>query len=249
MNLHSAIPSSTSMRTIYNLAALVSFLTPGAHALYETTYHSTSLAIQPLTILQKSSSYDPDNTTLFLVCPVGTIVDQPGPTIYMSTGDLVWSNPSLGGCEDFNIQTFNGQQYLTMWLGSGSAVVGAQEGSGNATMLNSNYEIVMNVSAVNPGGTDLHEFNIVKPANQTALVTAFNTIPVRFHCAGGPQRLSSKKIPRAARLDVRWWPSERVLREFDRPGDRYRHEARPLQLDLSGSHRSFRVVQQHIANG
>jgi hypothetical protein len=175
------------MRTIYNFAALVPFLTPGAHALYETTYHSTSLAIQPFTILQKSPSYDPDNTTLFLVCPVGTIVDQPGPTIYTSTGDLVWSNPSLGGCEDFNIQTFNGQQYLTMWLGSGSAVVGVQQGSGNATMLNSNYEIVMNVSAVNPGGTDLHEFNIVKPANQTALVTAFNTIPVRFHCAGATE--------------------------------------------------------------
>ncbi|KAJ6506948.1 ASST-domain-containing protein [Mycena sanguinolenta] len=130
------------MRAIYNFGALFPFLTPGAHALYETTYHSTSLAIQPFTILQKSPSYDPDNTTLFLVCPVGTVVDQPGPTIYTSTGDLVWSNPSLGGCEDFNIQTFNGQQYLTMWLGSGSAV--------------------------------------------TALVTAFNTIPLDLTSVGGP---------------------------------------------------------------
>jgi hypothetical protein len=77
-----------------------------------------------------------------------------------------------------NLQTFEGEQYLTVWVGNGTAETGAQVGSGSALMLNSRYEVVRNVSAVNPGGTDLHEFRIQAPANKTALLTAFNPIPV-----------------------------------------------------------------------
>ncbi|KAJ6540340.1 ASST-domain-containing protein [Mycena capillaripes] len=158
---------------------------PFALALFETTYQSTSLAIQPFTILKRSPNYDPDNSTLFLVCPGGTVVTQPGPTIYKSTGELVWSDPSLGACTDLNLQTFDGEQYLTVWVGNGTAEEGPQTGSGTALMLNSRYEVVRNVSVVNPGGTDLHEFRIQAPANKTALLTAFNPVQLDLTSVGG----------------------------------------------------------------
>ncbi|KAJ7166985.1 ASST-domain-containing protein [Mycena filopes] len=89
---------------------------PCAYALFETTYHSSSLAIQPFTILERSPTYDPDNSTLFLVCPEGANVVQPGPTIYTSTGDLVWADPTLGPCSNLNFQTFEGKEHLTLWF-------------------------------------------------------------------------------------------------------------------------------------
>ncbi|KAJ7728272.1 ASST-domain-containing protein [Mycena maculata] len=177
-------PFSANMPTFPKLVSLLALATPCVHALFETTYHSSSLQIQPFTILQKSPSYDPDNTTLFLACPAGLDVAQPGPTIYKSTGELVWADPGIFNCDDFNIQTFDGQQYLTMWFGVGSPLAGT--GDGTALMLNSKYEIVKNVSAVNPDGTDIHEFNIVRPENKTALVTAYNPIPLNLSSVGGP---------------------------------------------------------------
>ncbi|KAF7367932.1 hypothetical protein MSAN_00858200 [Mycena sanguinolenta] len=73
-------------------------------------------------------------------------------------------------------------------------------GFGTVLMMNPNYEVVMNVSAVNPEGTDLHEFNIVKPENKTALLTAFHTIPFDLSSIGGP---------------VDGWYSNGVIQEVD----------------------------------
>jgi hypothetical protein len=165
------------MRSSLAVAALVALLAPRVLAEFETTYRSTSLAIQPFTILERSDSYDPDNTTLFLTCPAGFAVAQQSPTIYDSHGELIWADPTLGGCSNFNLQTYEGQDYLTMWIGIGDPATGLQTGSGVGIMLDSKYENVQNVSAVSPGGTDAHEFNIA-PGNKTALVTAYNPIPV-----------------------------------------------------------------------
>ncbi|KAJ7060910.1 ASST-domain-containing protein [Mycena amicta] len=157
------------------------------HALFETTYKSSSIANQPLTILSRSASYDADNSTLFLLCPGGTSLVQPGPAIYTSAGDLVWANPLLGSCMNINLQMFDGEQYITLWVGSGTAEDAQQEGHGTGLMLNTRYENVRNVSAVNGDqGTDLHKFNIVKPQNKTALVTAFNPVPANLTSVGGP---------------------------------------------------------------
>ncbi|KAJ7617630.1 ASST-domain-containing protein [Mycena polygramma] len=163
-------------------AAFAALLTPGVLGLHERTYHSSPLAIQPFTILKRTADYDPDNTALYLTCPAGNDVVQPAATIYDSTGELVWADPSLA-CSDLNYQTYDGQQFLTMWVGTGNGASGLQTGSGNGIMLNSKYEIVQNVSAVNPGLTDLHEFHIV--GNKTALVTAFNPIPLNLTSVGG----------------------------------------------------------------
>jgi hypothetical protein len=168
------------MHWLLPLVAIFGGLPLRVQALFETTYHSFPLAVQPFTILERSHLYDPQDTNLFLVCPNGGVVAEPGAAIYKSSGELVWANSSFGNCYDFNMQTFNGQEYFTMWVGAGSAAVGGQMGFGTVLMMNSSYEVVMNVSAVNPEGTDLHEFNIVGPENKTALVTAFHTIPVRL---------------------------------------------------------------------
>ncbi|KAJ6592392.1 ASST-domain-containing protein [Mycena capillaripes] len=166
------------------VAALVALFTPQVLALYERTYQSSPLVIQPFTILERAADYDPDNTTLYLTCPAGNVVSQPGATIYDSNGELVWADPNLD-CAGLNYQTYDGQQYLTMWIGSGNGAAGLQTGSGTAIMLNSKYEIVKNVSAINPGLTDLHEFHIVQPENRTALVTAYNPIQHDLTSVGG----------------------------------------------------------------
>ncbi|KAK7050172.1 hypothetical protein R3P38DRAFT_3605853 [Favolaschia claudopus] len=44
----------------------LSLATRAVLAEYEVTYRSSPLAILPLTILERSADYDPDNTTLFL---------------------------------------------------------------------------------------------------------------------------------------------------------------------------------------
>ncbi|KAJ7929703.1 ASST-domain-containing protein [Mycena leptocephala] len=164
------------MHWLLPLAAIFGGLPLRVQALFETTYHSFPLAVQPFTILERSHLYDPQDTNLFLVCPNGGVVAEPGAAIYKSSGELVWANSSFGNCYDFNMQTFNGQEYLTI------------------------YEVVMNVSAVNPEGTDLHEFNIVGPENKTALVTAFHTIPMDLSSIGGP---------------VDGWYSNGVIQEID----------------------------------
>ncbi|KAJ7717285.1 ASST-domain-containing protein [Mycena metata] len=167
------------------LLGLTALSIPHVYALFEATYQSTSLAIQPFTVLERSHGYDPDNSTLFLTCPAGLDVLQPGPTIYKSTGELVWSDPTLGSCNDLNFQTFEGEQYLTVWVGTGGGASGRQTGSGFALILNSKYEVIRNISAVNPERTDLHEFRIPQPAAKTALLTAFNPVQLDLTSVGG----------------------------------------------------------------
>ncbi|KAF8125212.1 ASST-domain-containing protein [Mycena galopus ATCC 62051] len=175
------------MRWLFPLTATIfKFVPLGVQALFESTFHSSSVVIQPFTILERSLLYDPDDTNLFLMCPNGLAVAEPGAAIYKSNGELVRANSTFGNCYDFNVQTYDGNQYLTLWVGAGSAAVGQQMGFGTVLMMNSNYEVVMNVSAVNPEGIDLHEFNIVKPENKTVLDTAFHTIPMDLSSIGGP---------------------------------------------------------------
>ncbi|KAJ7720838.1 ASST-domain-containing protein [Mycena metata] len=190
------------MHWLFRVTALAVFgLIPlQTQALFETTFHSSSVVVQPFTILERSPFYDPSNTNLFLLCPNGLAVAEPGAAIYKSNGELVWADSTFGNCYDFNVQMYDGRQYLTLWVGAGSAATGQQMGFGTVLMMNSNYEVVMNVSAANPEGTDLHEFNIVKPENKTALVTAFHTIPMDLSSIGGP---------------VEGWYSNGVIQEVD----------------------------------
>ncbi|KAK7038316.1 ASST-domain-containing protein [Favolaschia claudopus] len=158
-------------------ASYAQFSSALGQTLLETTFHSSPIIVPPLTVLERSPLYDPENTNLFLICPSGSAVTRPGAAIYKSNGELVWADARFGECDDLNLQTYDGRQYLTMWINSEDGVV---------LMMNSSYEVVMNVSAVNQGGTDFHEFNVVKPENKTALITATNSIPMDLTSIGGP---------------------------------------------------------------
>nr|GAT54549.1 predicted protein [Mycena chlorophos] len=179
--------SSDIMMKVLAGVALLSL--PRVLALYERTYHSSPLTIQPFTILYRDPSYDPDNTTLFLVSPTGPAIAQPAPVIYDSTGELVWADPTIGNTNDLNVQTYAGKPVLTMWVGSGNPGAGPEVGDGIAQIYDQTYELVTNVSAVNGlDGTDFHEFRIVKPGNTSALVTAYTPIPADLSSIGGPVR-------------------------------------------------------------
>ncbi|KAF7305539.1 hypothetical protein HMN09_00806800 [Mycena chlorophos] len=172
------------------LSATVLFLSsPRVFAIYEVTYHSSPLAVQPLTILYRDPSYDPDNTTLFLVSPTGTAIEQPAPAIYDSTGQLVcqWADPAIGNTNDLNLQMYAGKPVLTMWVGPGNPGAGPEVGDGTAQIYDETYSLVANISAVNgAGGTDFHEFQIVQPENTSAIVTAYNEVPADLSSIGGP---------------------------------------------------------------
>ncbi|KAJ6611304.1 ASST-domain-containing protein [Mycena sp. CBHHK59/15] len=115
-----------------------------------------------------------------MVCPDGVDVEQRGPVIYKSSGELVWADPSVGPCNDINLRTYNGEDYLTFWVGNGTPAANEGHGSGKVVLMNSNYEIVMNVTAVSPTGADVHEFNVVGPGNTSAVLTSYVPVPVRW---------------------------------------------------------------------
>ncbi|KAF7290630.1 HMA domain-containing protein [Mycena indigotica] len=133
------------------LVASTIFSTHLVSALFERTYRSSPLAIQPLSMLFRAASYDPDNTTVFLVCPTGSAVAHPGPVIYDSAGELVWADLSIGACFDLDLQTYRGARVLTFWVGNGNAGIGKQTGNGTGKIFDEQYEWVVNVSAENGG--------------------------------------------------------------------------------------------------
>lgn len=57
---------------------------------------------------------DPRYTFL---APRGDSVKNPGPMILDAHGELVWMKHERGKTQDFKVQRFKGQDYLTYWLG------------------------------------------------------------------------------------------------------------------------------------
>lgn len=57
---------------------------------------------------------DPRYTFL---APRGDSVAHPGPMILDASGELVWTKYSWGTVQDFRVQTYKGQDYLTFWQG------------------------------------------------------------------------------------------------------------------------------------
>lgn len=67
--------------------------------------------------------WDPkcDDGLLYLITPRGWSLPNPGPMILDRHGELVWSkhfdNKFGGQAYDLMVQTYQGQEYLTFWLG------------------------------------------------------------------------------------------------------------------------------------
>lgn len=64
---------------------------------------------------------DCDDGRLHFITPRGDEIPKPGPMILDASGDLVWShwydNDFGGQSYNFQVQQYQGQDYLTFWLG------------------------------------------------------------------------------------------------------------------------------------
>lgn len=117
-----------------------------------------------------------DDGLLYFITPRGYSEPRPGPMILDRTGELVWAhhfeNKFGGQAYDFMVQQYDGEDYLTFWLGD-DLIRG--HGSGAYYMLNSSYDIVHKVTGANGMSADLHEF-LITPEG-TALMTIYSVVP------------------------------------------------------------------------
>ncbi|KAJ9640408.1 hypothetical protein H2201_002547 [Coniosporium apollinis] len=113
------------------------------------------------------------NGSHLFVSPRGTAVSNPSPMIVdAGTLSVVWSAEEYGTAFDVKVQQYNGEDYLTFWAGE---TFRQGYGHGYYYMLNSSYDVVYNLTAVNltvPG--DIHEF-LLTP-NGTALITIYEPL-------------------------------------------------------------------------
>lgn len=75
-------------------------------------------------ISQYNSGCDPGLTFL---APRGDSIAYPGPMILDAQGNLVWMKHNLNITQDFKVQRYRGQDYLTYW--EGEEIDGRGEGS------------------------------------------------------------------------------------------------------------------------
>ncbi|KAG9576361.1 hypothetical protein KCU97_g13768, partial [Aureobasidium melanogenum] len=104
--------------------------------------------------------------------PRGFSIAAPGPMIVDSRGELIWAKSTEGQAYDLKVQEYKGDQYLTYWQGD-DRVRG--HGAGDYYMLNTGYQEVRKISALNGLAADLHEL-VITPQG-TALLTVYEVYP------------------------------------------------------------------------
>jgi hypothetical protein len=110
---------------------------------------------------------------------------QDGPMIFDDSGNVVWFHPLPAGTEatNFQVQSFRGQPVLTWWQGY---IPPQGFGEGEEAVYDTSYRPVMHLNAGNGYVADLHEFHLL--ANETAILTVFNTIDCDMSAYGGPSK-------------------------------------------------------------
>jgi hypothetical protein len=105
-----------------------------------------------------------------------------GPLIYNAQGQLVWFEQLSGGlvADNLNVQTYQGQQDLTLWEGR---VPSWGFGQGEDIIMNSRYQTVATVKGGNGLAADLHDFQIAP--HEIAYLTAYNPIRCDLASQGG----------------------------------------------------------------
>ncbi|KZV70667.1 hypothetical protein PENSPDRAFT_752335 [Peniophora sp. CONT] len=129
--------------------------------------------------------YDGDDA-LYLTTPVGlpTDVPTPGSTIYDRNGSHVWIGGPQFGLANLQLQEYAGKPVLTFWIGA--SVDG--HGAGSCYIVDDTYSVIAKIDAVGGEGADLHECNIPKDTNTTAMITVYNNIsPFDLTPVGGPE--------------------------------------------------------------
>lgn len=131
------------------------------------TFESTDLT-PPAVVNKVDTSESHDGLFTFLT-PRGTAVNESrGMVILDDEGDLVWMQKTVGQPYNFDVQEYQGIPHLTYWLGDDT--VGGH-GEGSYYLLNSSYEVVAQISALNDLRADLHTLSLT--ANDTAIISIY----------------------------------------------------------------------------
>jgi hypothetical protein len=111
---------------------------------------------------------------------------QPGPYIYTSAGQLVWSGFGYisGFVANFHVSRWNGEDVILAFEASRNTKHG--HGHGHAKILNSHYETIKEVRGGNGALLDIHEFHVLN--EKTAVVESYKPIPYELKRYGlGPK--------------------------------------------------------------
>ncbi|KAF9890546.1 hypothetical protein FE257_005677 [Aspergillus nanangensis] len=140
-------------------------------------YASFDYASPRVEISQWDAGCDPRYTFL---APRGDSIAQAGPMILDAAGNLVWMKHNWETTQDFKVQRYQDEDYLTYW--EGGEIEG--RGFGSWYMLDSTYTQRYEINPVGNYGGDLHEFHITPEG--TALVTVYDPTPADLTSVGGP---------------------------------------------------------------
>lgn len=95
-------------------------LDKGDHGYYPVRKYVTSRLKAPQTNFIQWSS-ECDDGLYYFITPRGWSVSKPGPMILDGAGSVIWSehfsNEFGGQAYDLKVQSFQGEDYLTFWLG------------------------------------------------------------------------------------------------------------------------------------
>ncbi|KAJ5971482.1 uncharacterized protein N7479_001400 [Penicillium vulpinum] len=129
-------------------------------------------------ITPSGAKCDPRYTFLALR---GDSIAHPGPMILDPAGELVWKKWNMYTTQDFKLQRYKGENYLTYWEGETAEGIG----QGSWYMLDSTYTQKYVVSPVGIYDGDLHDFQIT--SNDTAILIMYDRIPMDLRSIGGPE--------------------------------------------------------------
>jgi Arylsulfotransferase (ASST) len=111
---------------------------------------------------------------------------QPGPYIFTSSGELVWSGFGYisGFVTNFQTAKWKGEDILFAIEASRNTKHG--HGHGHIKILNRNYETIKELRGGNSALLDIHEFHVVD--ERTALVDSYKPVPFNLKTYGvGPK--------------------------------------------------------------
>jgi hypothetical protein len=109
--------------TVVTLPVVVSAFSFSAYdlgflGLYPTQqYESMSLQPPSVQVTRWDERCESDGSVL-LISPRGVDVPKPGPVILDTKGNLIWMEEKFGQAMNLQVQTYQGQDFITFWSGT-----------------------------------------------------------------------------------------------------------------------------------
>jgi hypothetical protein len=110
-----------------------------------------------------------------LLCPHGPHIADNRALLLDHQGNLVWHHAEKGSIHNFQIQTYNGNEYISFWVGD-DGFFGS--GRGFYKLFDQTYTHTHTITAANGHDGDYHEFTITN--DNTALITAYVKKPANL---------------------------------------------------------------------